>query len=104
MEPPNTFTYRHSEMPPMTDEIKSKIGVIDFNVSNLILEIQGNYRALSELHETLSDLLDNCDLNLQCIRIIPDGEDEEAVQRAIGLTDLPALEKQLPFLPPSPLR
>lgn len=82
-------------MPPMTDEIKSKIGVIDFNVSNLLWEIQGNYRALFELHEILSDLLDNCDLNLQCIRIIPDGDGEEPVQRAIGLTDLPILEKHL---------
>jgi hypothetical protein len=33
-------------MPPMTDEIKAQIAKIDFNVANLILKNQGNYRAL----------------------------------------------------------
>ena len=60
----NTFTYRHSERPPMTDEIKAQIAKIDFNVANLILKNHGNYRALSELAETLSDCLDSCEMNL----------------------------------------
>ncbi|MEG4863643.1 MULTISPECIES: hypothetical protein [unclassified Microcoleus] len=94
MEPPNTFTYRHSEMPPMTDEMKSEIAEVDFNTANLILKFQGNYRALSELAETLADCLDSCEMNLQCIRIIPDG-DGEGPARAIGLADLPLQEKRI---------
>lgn len=90
---PNTFTYRHSEMPPMTDEIKSEIAAIDFNAANLILKYQGHYRALSELAETLSDCLDSCEMDLYSIRIIPDGDDE--VEKAIGLTDLSISDKQL---------
>jgi len=39
--------------------------------------------------------LNNCEENLHNIRIIPDSNDDEPVQRAIGLTDLPASEKQL---------
>lgn len=80
-------------MPPMTDEIKSEIAEIDFNVSNLLLKIQGNYCALSELYETLSDCLDSCEMDLHCIRIIPDGGGEEPAPRAIGLTDLPLPDK-----------
>jgi hypothetical protein len=90
MESINTFTYRHSEMPPMTDEIKAQIAEIDFNVANLILKNQGNYRALCELAETLSDCLDSCEMNLHCIRII--GEGEEPV-RASGKASLPSKEK-----------
>ena len=90
----NDFTDRHSEMPPMTDEIKSRMGAIRFNILNLLQDIQGNYRALFELQQILLGLLDNCDLNLQRIRI-PDGDSEEPVQLAIGLTDLPILEKKI---------
>jgi hypothetical protein len=95
MEPPNTYTYRPSELPPMTDEIKSEIAEIDFNVANLILKIQGNYSALGALAETLADGLNSAELNLQCIRIIADGGEPELLPRAIGLTDLPMREKQL---------
>ncbi|MEG4801579.1 hypothetical protein QUB63_16965 [Microcoleus sp. ARI1-B5] len=92
MNSPNTFTYRHSEMPLMTDEMKSEITEIDFNVANLILKFQGNYRALSELAETLADCLDSCELNLSSIRIIADGEVSPG---AIGLANLPTTEKQI---------
>ena len=95
METPNTYTYRQSELPPITSDIKSEICEIDFKASNLILKIQGNYLALYAFAETLGDLLDSCELNLQCIRVIPDGGGNEAASRAIGLTDLPKLEKQL---------
>ena len=37
----------------------------------------------------------NCQESLYNIRIIPDSNDDEPVQRAIGLTGLPAPEKQL---------
>ncbi|TAE85647.1 MAG: hypothetical protein EAZ60_08800 [Oscillatoriales cyanobacterium] len=79
-------------MPPITDEMKSEIAEIDFNVANLILKFQGNYRALSELAETLADSLNSCKMNLHSIGIIPDGE---VPPRAIGLTDLPRTEKQI---------
>lgn len=95
MEHLNTQTFRHSELPPFDDAMKGEIAEIDFNVSNLLLKIQGNYRALSALHETLSDLLDSCDMNISCIRIIPDGNEDEGAPRAIGLTDLPKEEKRV---------
>jgi len=95
MEPQNTYTYRQSELPPMTDEIKSEIAEIDFNVSNLILKIQGNYLALSSLAETLADSLNSAELNLCSIRIIPDGGEPKLLPRAIGFTNLPTREKQL---------
>jgi len=79
----------------MTDEIQSEIAEIDFNVANLILKTQGNYLALSHLAETLAGCLNDAELNLHSIRIIPDGGEPELLPRAIGFTDLPALEKQL---------
>ncbi|MBE9122881.1 hypothetical protein IQ269_19280 [Tychonema sp. LEGE 07199] len=81
-------------MPPITDEMKSEIAEIDFNAANLILKFQGNYRALSELAETLADSLDSCEMNLQCIQIVSDG-DSEGPARAIGLTDLPVTQKRI---------
>ncbi len=81
-------------MPPITDEMKSEIAEVDFNTANLILKFQGNYRALSELAETLADSLDSCEMNLQCIQIISDG-DGEGPARAIGLADLPLQEKRI---------
>jgi hypothetical protein len=96
MEPPDTFTYCHSEILLMTDEIKSELAQIHFTVTNLILKIQGNYRALFELSQTLCDLLDNCDLNLQRIRgNIPDSDGDNSLQPGISLTDLSTKEKQL---------
>ncbi|MEG4271060.1 MULTISPECIES: hypothetical protein [unclassified Microcoleus] len=95
MEQPNVYTYRHSEMPPMTDEIKSEIEGIDLNAGNAILRFEGNYRALSALAETLAGLLEECETKLQCIRIIPDGDGDEAASRAIGFTDLPTVEKHV---------
>ena len=95
MEPPNTYTYRQSELPPMTDEIKSEIAEIDFSVANLIWNIQGNYHALTALTETLADGLNSAESNLCSIRIIPDGGEPELLPRAIGFTDLPTREKQL---------
>jgi hypothetical protein len=95
MEPPNTYTYRQSELPPITDEIKSEIAEIDFNVANLILKFQGNYYALLALAETLAGCMNEAEDNLYKIRIIPDGGEPELLPRAIGLTDLPILEKQL---------
>lgn len=95
MEPPNTYTYRQSELPPMTDEIKAEIAEIDFNVANLILKFQGHYLALSELAEILAGCLNDAESNLCSIRIIPDGGEPELLQRAIGFTDLPTREKQL---------
>ena len=95
MEPPNIYTYRQSELPPMTDEVQSEIAEIDFTVANLILKIQGNYHALTALTETLADGLNSAESNLCSIRIIPDGGEPELLPRAIGLTDLPTREKQL---------
>ncbi len=95
MEHPNIYTFKHSTLPAIDDAMKGEIAEIDFAAANLILKFQGHYRALSELRETLSDLLGSCDLNLQCIRIVPDGDEDEGAPRAIGLTDLSLTEKQV---------
>lgn len=79
----------------MTYEIESEITEIDFVVADLILKNRGNWIALNKLTEILADLLNSAQLNLRSIQIIPDGDSSEAVPRAIGLTDLPKLEKQL---------
>ncbi len=81
-------------MSPMTDEIKAQIAEIDFKVANLILKNQGNYLAIWELAETLSDCWDSCEMNLHCIRIVGDGEEPV---RAIGKASLPEKEKDLIF-------
>jgi hypothetical protein len=95
MKLPNSYTYRQSELPLMTDDIKSAIAEIQLSASTLIMQTRGHYRALTTLAEILADCLNTCEANLHNIRIIPDGDGEESVQRARGLTDLPALEKQL---------
>jgi len=95
MESLNTYIYRQSELPPITDEMQAEIAEIDFNVANLILKFQGNYHALSALAETLADSLNSAESNLCSIRIIPDGGEPELLPRAIGFTDLPTKEKQL---------
>jgi len=73
----------------MTDEIKSEIAEIDFNVANLILKFQGNYYALLTLAETLAGCMNEAEDNLDKIRIIPDGGEPKLLLRAIGFTDLP---------------
>ena len=95
MKLPNSYTYRQSELPPMTDDIKLAIAEIQLSASTLIMQTRGHYYALTKLAEILAECLNTCQANLYNIRIIPDGDGEESVQRAIGLTDLPALEKQL---------
>jgi len=95
MEPPNTYTYRQSELPEMTDEIESEIVKIDFKAANMILEFQGHYFALSHLAETLARRLNETESSLYNIHIIPDGGEPELLPRAIGFTDLPTREKQL---------
>jgi len=95
MKLPNSYTYRQSELPPMTDDIKSAIAEIQLSASTLIMQTRGHYYALTKLAEILADCLNTCEANLHNICIISDNNDDEPVQRAIGLTDLPALEKQL---------
>ncbi|MEG4032162.1 MULTISPECIES: hypothetical protein, partial [unclassified Microcoleus] len=68
----NTFTYRHSDLPPVRPEIKAQIVALDCQIADLILKSQGNYRELEELAEVLDDSLNSCELNLNSIQIIPD--------------------------------
>ena len=60
----NTYTYRHSELPPLRPEIKAQIVALDVRIADLILRIQGNYRELEELAEVLDSAADSCELNL----------------------------------------
>jgi hypothetical protein len=95
MTSPRIYTYRQSDLPPMTDEIQAEIAEIDFNVANLIFKSQGNYLALKALTETLMNCLNEAESNLCDIHIVPDGGEPELLPRAIGLTDLPTREKVL---------
>ena len=91
-----TFTYRHSDLPPVRPEIKATIVALDCQISNLILKSQGNYRELDELAETLGNCFDSCQLNLQSIRIIADDAKDESPPTAT-LTNLPIGEKELVY-------
>ncbi len=87
-----TFTYRHSELPPIRPEIKAEIVALDCQITDLILKIQGNYSELDELAEVLGNCFDSCQLNLQSIRIIPDDSQQ---QQTVSMKDLPFEEKRL---------
>ena len=87
----NTYTYRHSELPPVRPEIKAEIVGLDVQVCDLILKSQGNYRELEELAEVLSSCLDTCELNLKSIRIIAD----DTQLPLVTMKDLPLEEKEL---------
>ena len=44
IEPMNTFTYRPSELSPLSDELKAEIEKIHFDITHLILlKLQGHY-------------------------------------------------------------
>lgn len=90
----NTFTYRHSDLPPVRPEIKAEIVALDVQIADLILRSQGNYRELEELAEILGNCLDTCELNLNSIRIIPDDSPQPAT---IRMKDLSFEEKKLIF-------
>ncbi|MEG4516512.1 MULTISPECIES: hypothetical protein [unclassified Microcoleus] len=95
MEHPNIYTFKHSELPPMTDGIESEIKDIEREIGNTIQKFEGHYRALSAFAETLAGSLNDCEEKMHCIRIIPDGGEPELLPKAIELTDLPLTEKQL---------
>lgn len=88
----NTFTYRHSELPPVPPATQAEIVALDVYIADLILKCQGNYRALKQLAEILDNCLDSCELNLNSIRIIPDDSPRPST---IGLKDLALEEKRL---------
>jgi hypothetical protein len=88
----NTFTYRHSDLPPVPPATQAEIVALDVHIADLILKCQGNYRALEQLAEILDNCLDSCQLNLNSIRIIPDDSPQPP---AVGLKDLPLNEKRL---------
>jgi MarR-like DNA-binding transcriptional regulator SgrR of sgrS sRNA len=88
----NTYTYRHSELPPVRPEIKAEIVALDVQLADLILKSQGNYRELQELAEVLESCLDICQLNLQAIRITADDSEQQPL---VTMQDLPLKEKEL---------
>jgi len=88
----HTFTYQHSQLPPVRPEIKAEIVALDCQIADLILKSQGNYRELDELAEMLGNSFDSCQLNLQSIRIIAD--DAQPASN-ISMKDLPFEEKRL---------
>lgn len=88
----NTFIYRHSDLPSLPPEIQAEIVALDVQIADIILKIQGNYRALEQLAEILDNNLDSCELNLSSIRIIPDSSSPPS---AVSMKDLPLAEKRL---------
>jgi len=88
----NTFTYRHSELPPVRPEVQAEIVALDCYIADLIFKSQGNYRELKQLSEVLDSLLDTCELNLQSIRIIADDTQQPPI---VTIKNLPLEEKEL---------
>ncbi len=93
----NTFTYRHSDLPPIRAEIQAEIVALDVQIADLILRSQGNYKELDQLVEILDDCLASCELNLNSIRIIPDNDSQQPAQLPATLTDLPIEEQAMVF-------
>lgn len=91
----NTFTYRHSDLPPVRPEIYSEIVALDVWIADLILKSQGNYRELEELAEVLDNCLGGCELNLNSIRIIPDKG--ESADEQLDIAELPEKWKTILF-------
>jgi hypothetical protein len=87
-----TYTYRHSELPPVRPEIEAEIVALDVQLADLFLKSQGNYRELEELAEVLGSCLDTCQLNLQSIRIIADDTQSPPIAT---LKDLQLEDKEL---------
>jgi hypothetical protein len=94
-----SFVYRHSELPSVPAEIQAEIVAIGFQIDNLVLRSQGNYRALEQLAEALSDGLDSCELNLNLIRIMPDSPDPDKADKPdiSDLKNLSARSKTILF-------
>jgi hypothetical protein len=88
----NTFTYRHSELPPVRPEVQAEIVALDVKLADLILKSQGNYRELEQLSEVLDNCLDTCQVNLQSIRIVADDTQQPPI---VTMENLPLEEKEL---------
>jgi hypothetical protein len=87
----NTFTHKQSELPEFRPEIKAEIVAIDCQVADLILRCQGNYHELEYLAEVLDNCADSCELNLNCVQIIPDSTSDNADN---GISDLCSLSER----------
>ena len=94
MQVGNTFTYKQSELPSLTPEMKGEIVAIDYQIADLSLKIQGNYHALNELAEVLDNNLDSCQMALNSIRIVPDSYENQPVP---DISILPIEQKQMIF-------
>ena len=87
-----TFTYRQSELPPMPPGLEVAVAELDTQIAGLICENIGNYLALQKISEMLSDCTDTCELNLQQIEVVADGQTVQPT-----LKDLPIEQKQLVY-------
>jgi hypothetical protein len=97
MKTSNTFTYQQSELPELRSEIRGEILAIDYQVADLILRCQGNYHELEYLSEVLDNCADNCELNLNSIRIIPDSTSDSAEDGILDLCSLSERSKAVVF-------
>ncbi len=89
------FTYSLSQLPPLLPEIEAKVADLDTQIAALINENAGNYLALQLIERMLSDCTDTCDLNLNCIQIVADGEINE--KQECSLKDLSFEQKRLVY-------
>ncbi|MCY7383319.1 MAG: hypothetical protein LH628_12190, partial [Microcoleus sp. CAN_BIN18] len=78
------------ELPPMPPGLEVAVAELDTQIAGLICENIGNYLALRELSEMLSDCIDTCELNLNSIQIVSDGTKEQ-----YSLKKLPLEQKRL---------
>ena len=94
MEPPNVYTFKRSQVPPLDEATKAEIAEIDLAVSNLILRNPGHYRAFSALEKMLYALAERCEIKLESILIIPDYDiADELGNLIVSLNNLPREEK-----------
>ena len=90
-----TFTYQHSELPPVRPEIMAEIVAIDCHLTDLTLKTQGNARELDELVGMLDARLASCEFDRDSLLLgVPDEKPSPAPPT---ITDLPASEQRLIF-------
>jgi len=87
-----TFKYRQSKLPPMPPGLEVAVAELDTQIAGLVCENIGNHLALQKISEMLSDCTDTCELNLQQIEVVADGQTVQPT-----LKDLPIEQKQLVY-------
>lgn len=85
----------NSDLLSIRPEILSEIIALDFQITNLLLKVQGNYAELKRLLEVLNDVSAN--LNLEQIQKIPKENENDSQPIPFTMLDLPIDQQSIIF-------